>query len=74
MELFHVGKFGIFGTRTPPVFRAGTDNRVNSAPLGSSLNSPNSGIGLFFADSGFFDGKNRVFWRIGSKPSFYGGF
>ena len=27
-----------------------------------------SGIGLFYADSGFFDGKNRVFWRIGSKP------
>ncbi len=27
----------------------------------SSLNSPNSGIGLFYADSGFFDGKNRVF-------------
>ena len=22
----------------------------------------------FYADSGFFDGKNRVFWRIGSKP------
>jgi hypothetical protein len=29
---------------------------------------PNSGIGLFYADPGFFDGKNRVFWRIGSKP------
>jgi hypothetical protein len=34
----------------------------------SSLNSPNSGIGLFYADSGFFDGKNLDFWRIGSKP------
>ena len=29
---------------------------------------PSSGIGLFYADSGFFDGKNRVLWRIGSKP------
>ena len=34
----------------------------------SSLNSPNSGIGLFYAESGFFDGKNLDFWRIGSKP------
>ena len=33
MELFHVGKFGIFGSRTRAVFRAGTNNRVNSAPL-----------------------------------------
>ena len=39
---------------------------------GLSLNSPNSGIGLFYADSGFFDGKNRVFWRIGSKPFLWG--
>jgi len=28
----------------------------------------NSGIGLFYAESGFFDGKNLDFWRIGSKP------
>ena len=28
-----------------------------STVQGSSLNSPNSGIGLFYADSGFFDGK-----------------
>ena len=34
----------------------------------SSLNSPNSDIGLFYAESGFFDGKNLDFWRIGSKP------
>ena len=34
----------------------------------SSLNSLNSGIGLFYANSGLFDGKNRFFWRIGSKP------
>jgi hypothetical protein len=32
----------------------------------SSLNSPNSGIGLFYADSGFFDGNIRFFGRIGS--------
>ena len=38
------------------------------ASVPSSLNSPSSGIGLFYADSGFFDGKNRVLWRIGSKP------
>jgi hypothetical protein len=43
MELFHVGKFGIFGSKTPPfsraraVFRAGTNNRVNSAPLGVEI-------------------------------------
>ena len=30
--------------------------------------TPNSGFDLFYADSGFFDGKNRVLWRIGSKP------
>ena len=36
--------------------------------LDSSLNSPSSVIGLFYADSGFFDGKNLDFWRIGSKP------
>jgi hypothetical protein len=29
---------------------------------------PNSGIVLFYTDSGFFDGKNRGFGRIGSKP------
>ena len=44
----------------------------SSAPqcerLPSSLNSPDSGIVLFYADCGFFDGKNRVFCRIGSKP------
>jgi hypothetical protein len=34
----------------------------------SSLNSPNSSIGLFYADSGFFDGNIRFFCRIGSKP------
>ncbi len=34
----------------------------------SSLNSPNSDIGLFYAESGFFDGKNLDLWRIGSKP------
>ena len=39
MELFHVGKFGIFGSRTPPFLTgsglvSGTNNRVNSAPLG----------------------------------------
>ena len=33
-----------------------------------ALRRLNSGIGLFYAESGFFDGKNRVFWRIGSKP------
>ncbi|MFN9687179.1 MAG: hypothetical protein ACK583_18175, partial [Cyanobacteriota bacterium] len=36
--------------------------------LPSSLNSPNSDIGLFYAESGFFDGKNLDFWRIGSNP------
>jgi hypothetical protein len=29
----------------------------------SSINSPSSGIGLFYADSGFFDGKNLDFWQ-----------
>ena len=42
MELFHVDKFGIFGSRTPPFLTGsgrvsgwypGTNNRVNSAPL-----------------------------------------
>ena len=37
-------------------------------PRYSSLNSPNSGIELFYAESGFFDGKNLDFWQIGSKP------
>jgi len=38
------------------------------------LYSPNSGIGLFYADSGFFDGKNRVFSADWFKTVFYGGF
>jgi hypothetical protein len=32
----------------------------------SSLNSPISGIGLFSADSGLFDGYSRVCCRMGS--------
>ena len=60
---------------TPRDFRylVDPDSRLDSGlerPSGwaSSLNSPSSGVGLFYADSGFFDGKNRVLWRIGSKP------
>ena len=48
--------------------RGSSPKRTNSIPASSSLNSPNSGIGLFYAESGFFDGKNLDFWRIGSKP------
>jgi len=39
-------------------------------PSNSSLNSPNSGIGLLYADSGFSHGNSRVFCRIGSNPVF----
>jgi hypothetical protein len=34
---------------------------THTSLAGSSLNSPNSCIGLFYADSGFFDGKIGVF-------------
>jgi hypothetical protein len=60
--------------RASHVTAAAMRARITGAPsrirrtLHSYLNSPNSGIGLFYAESGFFDGKNLDFWRIGSKP------